>query len=85
MKFLDAHSKTLSMNVPFGSSFKLGVTYHTLLGCILQRLDHFQPLFETHLFNVICLQIAKFLQERKQIRSTSSPEERTTHLQLHIL
>lgn len=71
--------------MPFGSSFNLGVTYHTLLGCILQRLDHFQPLFKTHLFNVICLQVAKFLQERKQTRSTSSPKERTTPFQLHVL
>lgn len=71
--------------MPFGSSFNLGVTYHALLGCILQRLDHFQPLFKTHLFNVICLQVAKFLQERKQTRSTSSPKERTTPVQLHVL
>lgn len=71
--------------MPFGSSLNLGVTYHALLRCILQGLDHFQPLFKTHLFNVICLQIAKFLQERKQTRSTSSPKERATPVHLHIL
>lgn len=39
----------------------LGPSYHTPLGRILQRLDHFQPLFKPHLFNVVGPQAAEFL------------------------
>lgn len=65
------------------SSFNLGNTYHTLLGCILQRLDHLQPLFKSHLLNIICFQIAKFLWEKKQTGSASYGEEWIMPVQSH--
>lgn len=38
--------------------------YHTPLGCVLQGLDHLQPLFEPHLLNVVGPQAAELLLAR---------------------
>lgn len=37
-------------------------TYHVAFRSILQCLDHFQSLFESHLFNQICPDSSKFLE-----------------------
>lgn len=36
--------------------------YHVAFGGVLQGLDHFQPLLESHLFNQICPDSSKFLE-----------------------
>lgn len=38
-------------------------THHIPLGGVLQRLDHFQSLFESHLLNQVCPDCSKFLEE----------------------
>ena len=60
--------------------------YHAPLGCILQGLDHFKPLFKPHLLNVLRLQAAEFLPVRSDsVRSGGTTEQRpaTHHGQLH--
>lgn len=54
-----------------------GPSYHTPLGCVLQGLDHFQPLFKPHLFNVVGPQAAEFLPARGDlVRSGGTTEQR---------